>query len=151
MVSYVLDESKETTDFLDSVAKNNNLKRHFVGKKIDVKNAIKNNITVQPKDSIEQWLYSFYTAELIITDSFHGCVFSILFNKPFITIGNVNRGLSRFQTLLNLFNLEDRLVLNPDLNKIQSLIKTKIDYTKVNLILEEEREKSKQYFKNNLK
>lgn len=47
---------------------------------------------------------------MIITDSFHACVFSILFGKPFLVIGNQNRGMARFYSLLEMFGLEDRLV-----------------------------------------
>ena len=63
---------------------------------------------VQP--SVEQWLRGFYDAKFIITDSFHACVFSILFNKPFIVIGNEKRGLSRFKSLLKMIGQEYRLV-----------------------------------------
>lgn len=150
LVSYVLDDKEETTNFLNTVASRNNLERYSVGKKTNVKKAIENKSQVKAKDSIEQWLHSFATAEIIITDSFHGCVFSILFNKQFITIGNVDRGLSRFKSLLSLFSLEERLVLDYDLDKVQELIETKIDYKNINSIIEVEREKSKFYFEKNL-
>ena len=45
----------------------------------------------------------FKDAELVITDSFHACVFSIIFNKPFIVIDNLDRGTSRIDNLLNKF------------------------------------------------
>lgn len=60
--------------------------------------------------SVESWLQSFRDAELVITDSFHACVFSIIFHKPFIALGNKARGMSRFVSLLSLFGLENRLV-----------------------------------------
>ena len=68
---------------------------------------------------IEYWLKGFLNSEFVVTDSFHGTVFSIIFNKPFIVIGNKLRGLDRMNSLLNIFNLEDRLVLSYDdlLNK----------------------------------
>lgn len=55
-----------------------------------------------------------------MTDSFHGTVFSILFNRPFIAIGNSARGMARFESLLSQFGLTDRLIstvdeLTPDL------------------------------------
>lgn len=59
--------------------------------------------------SIEEWLAMFRDAKYIITDSFHGTVFSIIFNKTFLSIGNQGRGMSRFHSLLGLFGLEDRL------------------------------------------
>ena len=63
---------------------------------------------------VEQWLQSFRDARMIITDSFHGCVFSIIFNKPFWVLGNSDRGTARFTSLLSTFGLEDRLVSSPD-------------------------------------
>lgn len=61
---------------------------------------------------IEQWLNSFQKAELVITDSFHGTVFAIIFNKPFWVIINKERGAARFYSLLNQFGLEDRIIRN---------------------------------------
>lgn len=62
--------------------------------------------------SVEDWIEGFMSAEFVITDSFHACVFSIIFNKPFIAYGNAQRGLTRFTSLLNLFSLNDRLILS---------------------------------------
>ena len=62
---------------------------------------------------VEEWLNAFFTAKMVIVDSFHGVVFSIIFNKPFWVIGNAKRGNARFSSLLKLFELDDRLV-NPD-------------------------------------
>lgn len=56
-------------------------------------------------ESIEQWLRSFYEAEFIVTDSFHGLVFSIIFNKPFYLFYNSQRGNTRFDSLLSVFSL----------------------------------------------
>ena len=55
--------------------------------------------------SIESWLSSFRDADFIITDSYHGTVFSILFNKPFVAIVNSERGIDRFVSLLSVFGL----------------------------------------------
>ena len=65
---------------------------------------------IQPP--LEQWLRGFYDAEFVVTDSFHACVFSILFNKPFIVYGNASRGMSRFTSLLDLFGLRNSLMAN---------------------------------------
>lgn len=66
------------------------------------------------KMPVEQWLRGFDNSEFVLTDSFHGCVFSIIFRKQFIAIGNRKRGLSRFNSLLETFSLNDRLILSPD-------------------------------------
>ena len=59
--------------------------------------------------SVEEWLAMFRDAKYVITDSFHGTVFSIIFNRPFISVGNHTRGISRFLSLLEQFGLEERL------------------------------------------
>ena len=63
--------------------------------------------TLNDRISIEQWLKSFYDAKYVITDSYHGMVFSIIFNKPFYLFRNEKRGNSRFDTLFNLFKIKD--------------------------------------------
>lgn len=64
--------------------------------------------------TIEEWLRCFYDAEFVITDSFHACVFSILFRKPFVVYGNIDRGISRIQSLLKMFDLNGQLVCSAD-------------------------------------
>jgi exopolysaccharide biosynthesis predicted pyruvyltransferase EpsI len=63
---------------------------------------------VQPP--VEQWLRAFLDAEFVVTDSFHACVFSIIFGKPFIAVGNAQRGNARFNSLLKMFGLEHHLI-----------------------------------------
>ena len=65
--------------------------------------------------TVSAWLRAFMDAEMIITDSFHGCVFSIIFNKPFWVVGNPSRGMARFHSLLEMFGLEDRLITSGNL------------------------------------
>ena len=67
---------------------------------------------------VEDWLSAFMEAEMVITDSFHGCVFSILFNKPFWVIGNKERGMARFDSLLGQFDLQDRLIMHSDIDDL---------------------------------
>ena len=71
--------------------------------------------------------------EDVVTDSFHGSAFAIIFNKPFIAIGNKKRGLTRFDSLLRFFSLEDRLVyFSSDLSIEQ--IKAPINFERVNAL-----------------
>jgi len=88
---------------------------------------------------VEKWLSGFLDAEFIVTDSFHGTVLSIIFNKPFITIGNKDRGLARFYSILELFNLQNRFVMEEDNIDIEKIITSPINYDKVNDILNFER------------
>lgn len=59
---------------------------------------------------IPTWLRAFHDASTVVTDSFHGTIFSILFRKPFVCIGNAQRGVDRFTSLLGLLDLSERLV-----------------------------------------
>jgi hypothetical protein len=98
---------------------------------------------------VEGWLNAFLKADFVIADSFHGIVFSIIFNKNFIAIGNKERGLSRFKSLLKLFSLEDRLV-EEEGELPENLLFDKIDYEKINRVLDGLRIESIHFLKNNL-
>lgn len=78
--------------------------------------ALKKNLPIRlfgankdAKLSIEQWLAMFRDAESVITDSFHGTIFSIIFQKPFYSIVNEGRGTSRFYSLLSSLGLAERM------------------------------------------
>lgn len=111
--SYLLDESDFNEQVLldlhaktkkDIFSLNN---RGKFGPYVSVKKALKNG----PKP-VAQWLRCFKEADLIVTDSFHGTVFSILFHRQFIVVTNKTRGISRIENLLKSFDLEDRLIDN---------------------------------------
>lgn len=99
--------------------------------------------------SIEEWLRAIRDAEVVITDSYHGTVFSIILNKPFLVCLNSERGLSRFNSLLSLFKLNHRIVSSRD--DVDGLLKEAIDWDRINNILDEERERSIAFLKKNLK
>ena len=79
---------------------------------------------------VEDWLSAFMEAEMVITDSFHGCVFSILFNKPFWVIGNKERGMARFDSLLGQFDLKARIIMPSEIELID--LKQPIGWDEVN-------------------
>lgn len=77
--------------------------------------------------SIESWIKGFADADFVITDSFHGTVFSIIFGKPFISLVNVDRGASRFESILGELELMERLVKDFDKNKVENLLDKQIN------------------------
>jgi len=81
-------------------------------------------------------------AEFIVTSSFHGTVFAIIFNKPFFTILHPTRG-SRMIDLLNDLDLSDRII--KDINQLN--IMKEIDFNKVNERLTELKSKSMDFLK----
>lgn len=107
LLTYILDDSLEKSRLIDRIATAQRLTPFRVNSKSTRINASVED-RIQP--SVESWLRGFFDAELIITDSFHACVFSILFRKPFIVVANKRRGISRFTSLLQMFGLEDCLL-----------------------------------------
>ena len=97
---------------------------------------------------VEEWLKGFRDSKFVVTDSFHGTVFSIIFNKPFVTINNAVRGSARFHSLLSLFGLERRLVSS--IGQAKEIISEPIDFNKVNRIIESKREDALDFIKTNL-
>lgn len=75
--------------------------------------------------SIERWLSYIKYADTVITDSFHGCVFSIIFNVPFIIHSNDSGGNRRLLSLFNQLGIIEKIT-NPKAN---------IEYDMVNTII----------------
>lgn len=117
LCAYILDLNNDIEFKLKTIADKKRLKLKIV--------SADNNCTL----SIPEWITMFRDAKCIITDSFHGTVFSIIFNKEFYSITNIERGGSRFTSLLSLFGLINRL--NNSINEISSN-NTKINWALVN-------------------
>lgn len=95
--------------------------------------------------ALEGWIKGFADAEFVITDSFHGTVFAILFNKPFISLINPDRGASRFYSLCEALGLTNRLLTEFDEQALRELLNTSPDYAVVDESLVALR-KSAQFF-----
>lgn len=90
-----------------------------------------------------EFLELLYNAELIVSTSFHGVAFSILFNKPFYAINPYSD--SRLESILTFCALEDRSIKNvEDINNIKNEW-LKIEFSSANHAIEIERKKSKDY------
>lgn len=150
LLTYVLDIKNDKEDFINSFAKHHGLKRKKIGVKNKITRSTYKNFFNTKHDSIYEWLTSFMSAKFIIADSFHGVVFSILFNVPFIAIGNKSRGLSRFISILTMFNLTDRLITDYSEEHFK-LFDNKIDFDAVNKVLNEERGRANNYIKTFIK
>lgn len=123
--TYILDQAEWKDQVVEAVKRALN-KPQFSNQpaKADIANFTKGELGDFVLPSLEGWIKGFAEADFIVTDSFHGCVFSIIFNKPFLVIGNRERGLSRLESMLNMFNLEGRLLLSGDnfgLDKLNSI------------------------------
>ncbi len=100
-----------------------------------------------PELDFQQWLYYFSNASYIITDSFHGASMAIILNKPFIIYANYQRGFPRFKTLIELFNIKERLIESSK-EITEELVKKSIDFQKINEIMQLHRIKAKEWIVN---
>lgn len=98
---------------------------------------------IQPP--VEQWLRGFMDAEAVFTDSFHACVFAILFNKPLIVFCNKERGASRFKSLLTMVGLEQSLITSKE-DYAANMFRN-IDFDKVNQRIEQWRDFSMDFLR----
>ncbi len=96
----------------------------------------------------EEWLAMIKNAEVVITDSFHGMCFAILYHKPFIAIVNNKRGYERFRSFVSLVHLEKCLATNSQ-DIVNGKVKlNKINYNEVDTIINNEKLKSLKWLKN---
>lgn len=138
LLCYILDETKEKQDIISYVAKHKNLIPFNVNSKVENLDA---PIVERIQPPVESWLRGFYDAEFVVTDSFHACVFAILFQKPFVVIGNKGRGMARFHSLLEDFGLQQCLVssydevkfLDIDWERMSAILQEKINFSKIKL------------------
>lgn len=122
IISYVLDTNNEYKKAYKYLSKKYNL---------DIIELANSN------ESVENWLTAIKNSKFLITDSFHGLCFAIIFNKPFICITNKKRGATRFESILEMLNIENQCI-----NNINEIYKKdcifKINYEKVNQRIVEE-------------
>lgn len=101
--------------------------------------------------SMSTWISNFYNADFIVTDSFHGTLFSIIFRKNFLVVGNEKRGLARFESILKCLDLENRLIVDfSNYEEVENIIVTSIDYKAVDDKLALLKNQSKNFLNNAL-
>lgn len=133
LFSYVLDKSPEKESIINGIATKLGMRRYEC---MPLYPTTYYNVKNHPTESIyppvTQWLRSIMDAKCIVTDSFHGTVFSIIFNRPFYVLINKERGAARFTSLLSRFGLETRIIMSIDeIDNIKD-----IDWNHVRLIID---------------
>lgn len=79
----------------------------------------------------EEFVAQIQSCQFLLTDSFHGVCFAILFHRPFVAIANQERGKARFSSLLGLLGLEDHLLHDASELLTKPELMEKIDYAQV--------------------
>ena len=129
--AYFLDVTSSKMDLANRIAKERGLKLYqFNNPNVDCLSLHFEKRIQQP---IEEWIAGFRNASFVVTDSFHGCVFSIIFNKPFVVIGNEERGIARLKSLLSMLDFDYSVASN--IHQLQ-----KIEWNKTKLILDKYRQ-----------
>lgn len=135
---YILDPSEKKKAILERVRQTMNLPtRNTYLKEYNIP-IVKNKYP-----SVESWLSNIGQARMVVTDSFHGMVFSIIFKRNFVVIANEKRGVARFTSLLEQIGLEDRIVKSAE--EVKALCKAAIDYNEVDRKLSSLVEKSRKF------
>lgn len=142
---YILDESVGKGCLVEQVSKSLDLPVFS----ITVKDNSDCNQALNSAPQTEDWIRAFHEADFVITDSFHGCVFSIIFNKQFIAYGNAERGMTRFSSLLRIFGLENQLVTRMSNVELPKLL-APFNWDAINETLKRWQDKSKKYIEHAL-
>lgn len=91
LAAYVLNLDERILSLCNSLAKEHGLELKFF------------SADCHAELSIPEWLAFFRDASYVVTDSFHGTVFSIIFKKDFKCLYNESRGSTRFDSLMKLY------------------------------------------------
>jgi hypothetical protein len=129
--SYIISPTKSKLNIVKNIALKLNYNVHFV---------ILNN-----KTSIQNFIYLISNCKAVITNSYHGTIFSIIFNKPFITFANPKS--KRIASLAEIFKVRSRIIKKyyiPDLSLLNKPLN--LNMTLINLF----KEKSLNFLKKNL-
>lgn len=144
LVTYILDWTTDKQRIIERACAVTGLEVQHVLPKEKKRRGILSRI-VNQDSCVYDWVNQIATADFVVTDSFHGTAFSLIFNKQFVVIGNTERGMARFTSLLKQFGLTNRLSVDmlPDVTRT-------IDYQSINKILNDRRIEGINFLRNSL-
>lgn len=118
---YLLDENEENKRLIKEIAETKGMTPYTYHSKV-TDGLHPHTIEERIQPPIELWLKGFDQAEIVLTDSFHACVFSIIFRKQFYLYGNIQRGLVRYTSLFNQLGINNRFVRTiDDVNNMEDI------------------------------
>jgi UDP-N-acetylenolpyruvoylglucosamine reductase len=120
----------------------------YVSNKLSLKICQPGRITLRLFGGPCDWLRRMSAASFVITSSFHGLAFALLFKKNFIVLCADEHKFCRLSSLLNHFGLSNRYVKSyEDLKSRPEILFENINYTKVDEILSFEQDKAREFLK----
>lgn len=145
VLAYILNPTDEKMESIRYVASQLHLPYHVIldgQDDFEKLKALANDPNVLENIEIADWLKYFKNAEYVITDSFHGFCYSIIFSRNMAVFPNKLRGLARFDTLSQSAGLEDRLFYSKealikkapwtkpvDFDQVRGRMQPQIDYS----------------------
>lgn len=153
ILAYILNPTEDKMESIRYVAQQMNLPYHVIldGQgDFEKLKQLANDLNVLENVEIADWLYYFQKASYVITDSYHGFCYSIIFGHSMTVFPNKLRGLARFNSLAQITGLQDRLVYSK-----QELIQTtpwkkSIDFSQIRERMRPQIEFSRQWLKESL-
>lgn len=142
LMVYVLDRTEEKDAFISEFAEKRGLVPFYANSKAEMPWDVDISARERKQPPLENWLRGFADAEFVLTDSFHACVFSILFHKPFGVFVNLERGLSRIESLLRPLGLMDRCIFDASVD-----LDRPIDWELIDNVLMQKAESSMEFLK----
>lgn len=109
--SYLLDPSREKLRALESIRRDQGLSvvaNHSIAVPSFAEFRVDRSRYL--RSSVKAWVRGIANANVVHTDSFHGLLLALLFNRPFVLHPNAERGVDRFQTLLAVLELPSQLL-----------------------------------------
>lgn len=104
--------------------------------------------------TIQEWVESIHKSDFIITNSFHGAVFCIIFNKNFVVLPNTGTasGMNeRIESLLGKIGMTDHLMYSYSKEGLDAMRNKTIDWDTTNASIRSWRSEAVAYLRNNLK
>lgn len=141
---YCLEPSKEQLKLADAISKKLHLP--IVVLKYNNKNDMFNRYVKKYDSGPEDFLAYIDHAALVLSSSFHGTVFSMIYHKPFYVFGGMSD--NRISTMLTKMKMEER-----SLNGLKDIGRVNLlppDSEKIEVVLEHERKRSKEYLRRGL-
>ena len=118
---------------------------------LDYYSGEKYNILSNREKSPIRWLNEIYNSKIIITDSFHGVAFSLLFKKSFFAICADEKKFVRISSLLRKVGMEDRIISDmDDFNQRINKLLVPPDFTSAESVLRAESNSYYQFVKRNI-
>jgi hypothetical protein len=145
LVYYPLSSSSQLSEYSRDLAKRLGLTAHNANWQVKIARSLLWN-----RNSIEGWVKDIAEAKFVITPSFHGVAFSIIYNRQFAVLVSNKARATRITNILELLNLSDRIYYSIEELELDKPWLKPIDYDTVNIRLNNLRSESIQYLKDSL-